>query len=179
MTPVDRVLQHALSHPGRLGAARLVCVDGPSGSGKSTLAASLARAGHPPVQVLATDEMLPGGWGGLPGLAGRVRPVLRALASGRDGWWRRWDWVADRWAEWHRVRGAGLVVLEGVGSWHPAWADLVTTAVWLEAPRDVRLARGVARDDGLAEHWRRWQVAESALHRSSLTRRHADVRLTT
>ena len=43
---VAAVLDHALAQPARLGAGRLVCVDGPAGSGKSTLARAVAEAGR-------------------------------------------------------------------------------------------------------------------------------------
>ena len=47
-----------------------------------------------------------------------------------------------------------LLVLEGVGSGRPRVADLVTVLVWVEAPHDVRLARGLERDgDDVAPHW--------------------------
>ena len=29
--------------------------------------------------------------------------LLDPLAVGEVGRWRRWDWVADGWAEWHAV----------------------------------------------------------------------------
>ena len=181
MTPgagAARVLEHALRHPPRLGSTRLVCVDGPSGSGKSTLAAAIERTGVAATTVLATDELLPG-WDGLPSLVGRLEPVLRALAAGREGWWRRWDWQADRWDAWHRVQPGSLVVVEGVGAGAPAWADLVTTLAWVEAPRGVRLARGLRRDDQMAGRWRRWQAHEDALHVAARTRARADLRLAT
>ena len=160
--------------PGTLGAGRLVCVDGPAGSGKTTLAAALADA-VPGTVVVHTDEMLEG-WRGLPGLAGSVAALLRPLASGRPGCWTRWDWYADGWAERREVPPAPLLVLEGTGSWSPLVADLVTVLVWVEAPSQVRLDRGMARDgEQMRPQWEQFRLDEDDLHRRLRTRDHADL----
>ncbi|RLV50327.1 4-amino-4-deoxy-L-arabinose transferase [Nocardioides mangrovicus] len=165
------MLHHALARPARLGHARLICVDGPSGSGKSTLAAAIAR--RRAVHVVHVDEMFPG-WDGMALIEHRVGLLLRGLVRG-DGWWRRWDWPGDAWAEWHRVPAAGLVVLEGVGAGHRSWARWTTTLVWVEAPRAQRLVRGHERNHDMDEQWRRWQARENALFVAQHTRARADV----
>lgn len=160
--------------PPTLGAGRLVCLDGPAGSGKTTLAAALAR--HAPGSVVVhTDELLQG-WDGLSGLSASVERLLRPLAEGRPGSWRRWDWHADGWAETHEVAPGPLLVVEGTGSWAPAIDDLVTALVWVEAPSSARLQRGLARDgEAMRPHWERWRVEEDALHARLGTRSRADV----
>lgn len=157
-----------------LGPGRLVCVDGPAGSGKTTLADAIARV-VPDTQVVHCDELLRG-WAGLPGLADSVDALLRPLAVGETGHWRRWDWVADGWAETHAVRPGGLLVLEGVGSWSPGIADLVGFLVWVEAASDVRLARGIERDgEAMRPQWEQWRVEEDALFERHGTRARADL----
>jgi uridine kinase len=172
------VLDLVRTAPATLGTGRLVCVDGPAGSGKTTLATALAglvREGDGPLTVVHTDELLQG-WRGLPGLAGTLEDLLRPLADGRASHWRRWDWLADGWAERHAVSPGGLLVLEGVGSWARRIADLVTVLVWVEAPPDLRLRRGMARDgEQMRAHWEQWMVDEDALHAAEGTRAHADL----
>ena len=174
----DAVAREVLELAGRrsptLGGGRLVCVDGPAGSGKTTVAGALAR--HAPgTPVIHTDELLQG-WSGLPGLAASVERLLLPLAEGRPGTWRRWDWVADGWAETQDVPPGPLVVVEGVGSWSPSIADLVTVLVWVEAPSALRLERGIARDgEAMRPHWERWRVEEDELHARVGTRARADV----
>jgi dephospho-CoA kinase len=52
----------------------------------------------------------------------------------------------------------------------------VTTLVWVEAPEDLRLARGLARDgDEYREHWRRWMDDEARLFTEEETRARADL----
>lgn len=167
-------MEHALTTPPTLGAGRLVCIDGPAGSGKTTLSASLEDV-VPEAQVLHCDELLQG-WHGLPGLADTVAALLAPLSSGRPGEWRRWDWLADDWAETHVVTPGGLLVLEGVGSWSPAIAHLVGVLVWVEAASDVRLDRGIARDgEHQRELWEQWRRDEDELHARLGTRARADV----
>ncbi len=156
------------------GPGRLVCVDGPAGSGKTTLAAALADVVRD-TQVVHCDELLEG-WRGLPGLADSVEALLRPLATGEVGHWRRWDWLDDGWAETHAVEPGGLLVLEGVGCWSPAVADLVGLLVWVEAASDLRLARGIERDgEAMRPHWEQWRLDEDALFERHGTRAHADL----
>ncbi len=178
MTPeaaAARVVEHALSRPPTLGAGRLVCVDGPAGSGKTTLAEAMAArtAAH----VVHLDDLFPG-WGGLAEVPALMKRLLRPLARGEHGHWHRYDWYTARFAEWHTVRPGGLLVVEGVGSGGRAWADLVTTLAFVEAPRAARDRRGIERGGvGVTENWRRWSVQEDALFSREHTRHRADLLL--
>lgn len=172
------VAERVLDAPPTLGTGRLVCIDGPAGSGKTTLAAAIADL-TPHAHVVHCDELLEG-WRGLPGLAGSVQRLLGPLAIGEVGRWRRWDWLADGWAEWHAVAPGGLLVLEGVGSWSPAVAHLVGVLVWVEAAPDLRLERGLARDGAhMRPHWEQWRTDEEQLFARLRTREHADLVVTT
>jgi len=174
--PAATVLDLARSRPPTLGRGRLVCIDGPAGSGKTTLASDLQQL-EPTATVIHADDLLEG-WDGLPALAQTLESMLRELAAGRTGRWRRWDWSTDGWAEWHEVTPGGLLLLEGVGTGAPAYADLVTVLVWVDADAGVRLERGVARDgEELREHWLRWRDTEDQLHASDRTAERADVRV--
>lgn len=169
-----QVLAAALSRPPTLGAGRLICIDGLAGSGKTTLARALAALA-PEAVVLGTDEMLEG-WRGLPGLGASVEALLRPLAAGQPGQWRRWDWYAERWDGTSTVAPGPLLVLEGVGSAAASYAELVTLAVWVEADLDVRLARWLARDgEQMRPHWDAWLADEEALHAREGTRERADL----
>jgi uridine kinase len=172
------VAARVMAAPPTLGPGRLVCVDGPAGSGKTTLAAALADV-VPGAQVVHCDELLQG-WRGLPGLATTVAAMLAPLAVGEAGHWRRWDWLADAWAETHAVRPGGLLVLDGVGCWSPRIADLVGFLVWVEAASEQRLARGIARDgEQMRPQWEQWRLDEDELFLRLATREHADLVVTT
>ncbi|WP_206063339.1 4-amino-4-deoxy-L-arabinose transferase [Nocardioides sp. HDW12B] len=180
----DVLLEVALATPRRLGSAggrsgRLVAIDGPAGSGKTTLAAALAGVAHDAglgVTVVATDDVLQG-WDGLDELGPRLRTeVVDPLRAGRDGAYRRYDWHARRAAETVVVPLVDLVVLEGVGSGHLGYDDALSALAWVEAPPDLRRARGLARDgEELAASWDAFVPDEDALHERERTRERADL----
>lgn len=170
----SEVLAAALARTPTLGAGRLICIDGLAGSGKTTLAAGISAL-TPEAVVIATDEMLEG-WRGLPGLGTSIEALLRPLAAGDEGQWRQWDWTTQEWARTRTVAPAPLLVLEGVGSAASSYDDLVTLLVWVEADRETRLARWLARDgESAREHWLTWLDDEEALHEREDTRARADV----
>lgn len=168
------LLDLARSRPATLGAGRLVCIDGPAGSGKTTLAAAVAAL-EPGARVLHMDDLYDG-WHGLPKVADQLGDLLRPLASGRAGSYRRYDWHAGHFAETVVVEPVPMLVIEGVGSGASAHADLITVLAWMEAPGAERLRRGLERDgEAMRPEWERWQVDEAALFEREHTRGLADV----
>jgi uridine kinase len=169
-----RVLKLAGSRPPTLGNGRLICIDGPAGSGKTTLAAEIASlAGG--AAVVHMDDLFEG-WGGLGRVDEQLGTLLRPIAVGSSGSYRRWDWPGNAWAETVLVSPAPLLVLEGVGSGASAFADLTTVLAWVEVPFELRMARGLERDgDSVADVWRQWAEDEQALFARERTRERADV----
>lgn len=174
MNAARRLLDLARSRTPTLGAGRLVCIDGPAGSGKTTLAAAVASL-QPGTTVVHMDDLYDG-WDGLPRVADQLAGLLEPLARGETGTYRRYDWVAGRYAETVMVAPGDLVVVEGVGSGVARVAHLVTALAWVEAPEGVRLQRGLARDgEALRPQWERWQVAEQALFARDRIQERADL----
>jgi uridine kinase len=177
VTSVADVLAHARSRPPALGSGRLVCIDGPAGSGKTTLAGQLAGLTGAP--VVHMDDLYPG-WRGLFDVEAEVLSLLGPLAEDLTGHYRRFDWAAGEYQETHHLDPAPLVVLEGVGSGNRAWRALITTLVWVEAPADVCLARGVERGgEEQRDHLVRWAQDEQRLFAGEQTRAAADLVLRT
>ena len=171
------VLAHARAHPARLGSGRLICVDGPAGSGKTTIAEEIGRLAAAPVVRL--DDLYPG-WSGLFEVEAVVLDLLQPLAEGRPGHYRRYDWGAREHQERHQVDPAPVLVLDGVGAGNRAWRELVTTLVWVEAPRAERLERAVARDgERERDHLVAWMRDEDLLHADQGTREAADLLIDT
>jgi uridine kinase len=126
------------------------------------------------------DDLYPGWTGLADGVAAMAEGVLARLGRGEAGRYRRYDWVQERLAEHVDVEPVDLLVVEGVGSGALAYAELITTLVWLEAGRDVRLARGLARDGEEARrHWLDWMREEERWLVRERTRERADLVIST
>jgi uridine kinase len=165
----------ARAAPAGLGRVRLVTVDGPAGSGKTTLAARLSVLLED-APVVHMDDLYEG-WTGLsPDVLRRLRVgVLDPLAAGRHGAFRRYDWDAGRFAEVVTVPAAYALVVEGVGAGARQVDGAASLRVWVEAPRDLRLARGLERDGpALRDEWLRWADVEERHFAADGTRDRAD-----
>jgi uridine kinase len=174
---VAEVARRVRTAPARLGDVRLVVVDGPAGSGKTTYAAALSAAlGDAP--VVHMDDLFEGWAGALaPDVWHRLESeVLAPLREGRAGRYRMYDWAADQFGGWVDVPQHAVLVVEGVGSAARPVDPWAVLRVWVEAPADLRLTRGLTRD-GLAirEHWLRFVETEDAHFASDGTRRRADL----
>lgn len=180
MTP-DALAAAVLAAPPRLGAVRLLAVDGPSGSGKSTLAGRVLAALGARGELVRTDDFAtwdqPVSW--WPRL---VSGVLDPLAAARPGRYRRTTWVAGtpRPGEWRDLPVPEVLVLEGVSAARRSVADRLSLAVWVELPDpELRLARAVARDgEACREPLRRWQSFERGWFAVDDTRNRADLHAT-
>jgi len=159
----------------RCDATKVVAIDGPSGAGKTDFAATLAER-LPSAHVLHMDDLYPG-WDGLEeAVAGLHDQVLAPLARGERAAYRRWDWEHDRYAEWQSLPATNLLLVEGVGSGAGPSAQLESVLIWIEADRDVRFHRGIARDgDPYLPHWQHWAAHEEALFAGDGTRDRADL----
>jgi hypothetical protein len=157
---------------------RLIAVDGRAGAGKTTFATRLANAlGHVP--IIALDDFL--AWDDLVDFWPRLeREVLGPLFAGDAARYRSRDWANDplgrTLGDWKDLPFSDVVIVEGVGASRSALVDRLTCAVFVSASRELRLARGIARDGaGMRDLWLAWQdredeffVADGALERAAL-----------
>lgn len=186
---LDDLAGTVLDAPPRLGPVHLMAVDGPSGSGKTTLAARVEAAftRHPrrPRTALVHLDDLYEGWSGMRSDRGSgtvstrlVADLLDPLRAGRAGGWRRYDWHAHAFAEWHAVPAADVVVLEGCGAADPAFDAWTSIRLWVEAPESLRTQRGLDRDGAqMTAHLGSWRVEEDAMFTDRRTRDRADLRV--
>ncbi len=116
----------------------LVGIGGHGGAGKSTLAGLI-----PGALVVPTDAF----WNGSSFEIARIRSeVVEPLAAGATACFTTWDWAAGRSGASRSVEPEGVVVIEGVCALHRELRDAYVVRIWVDAPEDVRLERGVARD---------------------------------
>lgn len=141
-------------------AVRLVGVDGCGGAGKSTFAARLARATDNQWPVIHTDDFashdVPLLW-----WPRMLEEVVTPLTAGKAARFRAYDWVRRELGAPIVVEPTDAVVIEGVGATRKAWRERLALRIWIETPRDIRLARGIERDgEELREFWNGWMAAE-------------------
>ena len=120
----------------------IVGIGGHGGAGKSTLAMRIATE-VPDTQVVATDAF----WDGAGFDLHRLRTaVLDPLVAGHTVVFDEWDWAAKQHRSGREVRPEGLIIIEGVCALHQMFRDDLAVRIWVDAPYEIRLARGVARD---------------------------------
>lgn len=173
-------------------ATVLLAIDGRGGSGKTLLAKSIANglaAASTPVSIVHVDDFfLPSGQRphGSPGekpIGGdfdwvRLRDqVLAPLRRGESARYDRYDW--DRDALWGTldVPAGQVVIVEGIYASRRELADLYELRVWVECPRELRLARGLARDgEGARLRWvEDWMPSEDRYVREHRPMEYANV----
>lgn len=177
--PVDRldldaVAHRVLSSRPRLGAVRVLCIDGPAGSGKTTLAGELADRLDAPVVHL--DDLYDG-WAGLDGSWPRLRSgVLQPFAAGRAARFQVYDWAVGEFGPWREIPWCDRLVIEGCGSAQRAADEIAVLRLWIEAPADLRLRRGLERDgEALRAEWLAWMQREARHFEAERTRQRADL----
>jgi len=159
----NRILTAALAVGPRCGSVILIGIDGRSGAGKTTLAAQISARAEARGLCTATihnDELCPG-WDGLPAVAVRLDAIAHQLEADGTATYPTWDWLADRDGPHANIPTSDLVIVEGVASIDPGWAELRSVSVWVEAPAAIRKVRAIDRDgDSFAAHWDHWAAAE-------------------
>jgi uridine kinase len=151
----------------------IIGIDAPGGAGKSVFTSALAKRLSRCTIVQMDDFFHPS----LERVDGdpRRKPigadfdwqrvsaqVLEPLLAERDGNYQRYDWERDALAEWHTVPTGGIVLVEGCYAIRDELVLAYDFTVWLECPRAIRLARGIARNgEGIRASWENdWMIAE-------------------
>ena len=168
----------ALLGPGDTAAkpVTLVCIDGPAGSGKTSLAEQISH--HTGAHVVHMDDLY-AGWSGLLTSPARVQEqILRPMSAGRTGCHQRYDWYAGQFSEWVRVPRSRLLVIEGCGSGSRVVDPYVGLLIWVGAPDELRVRRGLERDGAeLEPQWRSFMADERILYARERTRERAHLHL--
>jgi uridine kinase len=151
----------------------IVAIDGFSGAGKSTLAGRvLAEVSG---TVVHTDDFAawdnPLDW--WPRL---IEQVLMPLSMNKPAHYQRYDWDLQELAGWDRIEPGGLVVVEGMSSSREKFRPYLSLSVWVDAPRELRLERGIERDgESMRGAWLDWMASEDEWAAEEDPRSHADL----
>jgi uridine kinase len=145
-------------------ATRIVAIDGLGGAGKSTFAEHLSitldRA-----EIIHTDDFAswenPVDW--WPQL---IEKVLEPVSRNEIVRFQRSQWQAGNDRGWVEFRPGNFLIVEGVTAAREAFAPYLTYAIWIEAPEELRLRRGLERDgQTVRKQWELW-MADEARYRS-------------
>jgi len=161
-----------------INGIRIVGIDGRSGSGKSVLAARLSNRLSAP--IIEIDDFV--SWDCFADWWPRFdTQVLTPLLSGQDATFqaRDWaDWYGSSLGEWKTEPWAPTIIVEGVTCTRRDTIGRIAYAAWVEAPPELRLARGLARDSkfaGKEQLWNRWMAEEDEFFAADGTRDRADI----
>ncbi len=153
----------------------LVGIDGLGGAGKSTVANSI-KENIPNTTIVQMDdfyvpELTRSDWD-------RVYvQVIAPLENNSVGSYQRFDWDAKKLAECREVIPKGVVIIEGVYALHGKLRGRYDYKVWVEAPYEVRLQRGLERDGEEARsQWvNEWMPIEEEYKESEKPHESADL----
>ncbi len=168
-------------------AVVIVAIDGAGGAGKSTLARGIAAALRKAAVVRADDFYRP--------LHGDARAVadpeyaygncfewqrlrdaaLVPLRAGGVARYQRRDWTSGRLAEWVTLAPAKVVVIDGVYSSRPELRPHLDPAIFVDAPRDLRRQRMLARSPQATDWFDPWMAAEDWYIERMRPAAHADL----
>jgi phosphoribulokinase len=144
-----------------VGRAVVVGVDGPSGAGKSTLARAIAIELGSRLAVIEGDDFYADiDWA----VRARFAPAEsysrnfdwqrlhdQVLAPARDGHsslrYQRYDWDNQLMGDWVEITTPAVLIVEGIYTLRPELRDLMDVRIWVDAGRDVRIARQHARHE--------------------------------
>ncbi|CAM3145693.1 uridine kinase family protein [Stackebrandtia soli] len=173
------VVSAIVERPPRLGATRLVAVDGRSGSGKSTFARRLAErvsaAGHV-VAIVHTDDLLIG-WEHPLEVGPRLSSaVLGPISRGEAARFRAYDWERGEMADdFVSVDPPDILIMEGVSSARREWNPLLTFNVFIYADANAALGRVLDRDGmDVRDRMTVWQSQEDGYFADDDPRSRAD-----
>lgn len=167
----------------------LAGIDGRGAAGKSMLARAVAALLPATAVVEFDDFYLPSAERELRRREGddevggdfdwrRLRDqVLAPLDRDEPSRYQRYDWDSDRLAEWHTIAPGGIVLVEGNYTTRAELRAFYDLTVWVEAPHELRLQRGVERDGpGSREQWLElWMPEEERYIAAQDPRRWVDV----
>ena len=164
----------AMRQPPAGMTTRIVAIDGLGGAGKSTFAKHLSTA-LGGAHIVHTDDFAtwanPIDW--WPQL---IEKVLEPVSRNELVRYQPSQWDESNDPEAVEFLPRDYLVVEGVTAAREAFAPYLTYAIWVEAPEEVRLRRGLERDGQNArEQWRVWMADEAAYQLRERPDERADV----
>jgi uridine kinase len=172
---IEEIVKAVESAPPLINGTKLVTIDGPAGSGKTTLAALLQKklAG---AQVVHMDDLYEG-WDSTltPKLSQKIEQLIEKIRTARILSYKPYNWLAKDFDDEIATTAPVVLILEGVGSGQRIIRDVASIRIWISAPKELRLERGLKRDGlHLKDEWLAFQDIEESHFRDQATEAAAD-----
>jgi uridine kinase len=92
-----------------------------------------------------------------------IEKVLEPISRNEVVRYQPSQWDVNHVPEPVEFRPRDYLIVEGVTAARQAFAPYLTYSIWVEAPEELRLRRGLKRDGQDArEQWQRWMADEAA-----------------
>ena len=169
------------SKPPKVGQVKFIAIDGHGGSGKSTLANLIAQKLK--AEIIHTDDFAawnnPFNWWPLV-----IQKVFKPIKEGS----RILNYTRSKWWENHNPEPVvdqqvtEIMILEGVSSLRKEFRNYISLGIYVDAPRDLCLKRGIEKDTGtdksaeeLTKIWNEWVDEEDEYFERDNPKSYADI----
>lgn len=155
----------------------IIAIDGPSGGGKSYFAKKLSHmlAGS---FIVEMDYFI--SWNGLDlGVDRAINQLFEPIVKNGKARFQGRDWTGDYFGDslgdWKEVPKHAYFILEGIASSRLEYSPYLNTVIWVEAPEELCMQRGLERDGPhLLEHWRKFKKLEKHFFEKDNTKLRVD-----
>lgn len=164
----------------KAGSVFFIAVDGHGGSGKSTFSKYLSERLH--ALIIHTDDFAswddPVNWWPLV-----IERIFEPIKNGAS----TLNYPRSKWWEDHHPEPAvdervtDIMILEGVGALREEFRDYISIGFFVDTPKELCLARGIARDgntgkkpEELTQMWNKWFESEDIYMKRDNPKAYAD-----
>ncbi len=136
----------------------VISIDGPGASGKSTFSEILAGQLPGSIVIHFDDFYLPRTDPAVPAshfdYQRLIDQVFIPLEKGLPPRYQLYEWQTDSLEQWQELEACGYIILEGVSSSRLELRPWLDFSIYIDAPYDLRLSRGLERDgDAARDTW--------------------------
>lgn len=155
----------------------IIAIDGPSGSGKSYFAKRLSNVLTNSF-IVEMDYFI--SWNSLDaGVERAIHQLFEPLLNPGKVRYHARDWAGDFFGdglgEWKDVPVRDYIIAEGIGSGRIEYSKYLNVLVWVEAPEDLCIKRGLERDSAvLLNHWETFKIKEKNFFKNDQTKTRSD-----
>ena len=164
-----------------IGRVKFIAIDGHGGSGKTTLATLLSEKFK--AEVIHTDDFAswdnPSNWWPLV-----IKHIFEPISLGAEVL----NYNRSSWEENHKPEPvvnqpvADVMILEGVSSSRKEFRDFLSLSLYVDAPKEICLERGINRDsqtsfgrEELMQRWEKWFEQEELYIARDKPKEYADI----